>query len=222
MGDSTGKCELCGGVFPRRAMTVHLKSCIKPGRPDKTGKAVAGFHVFIEARYLPEYWLHILIPADVKLQRLDSFLREVWLECCGHLSEFRIAGVSYQAAGDPDAASWGKPSRRMSARLKDVLEVGTTFEYDYDFGSTTALRLKVLGEAETAARGVALIARNEPPPIVCSRCKRHPAEVICTECGDGHGWMCNACATGEEHECGDEMLLPVVNSPRAGVCGYTG
>ena len=25
-----------------------------------------------------------------------------------------------------------------------------------------------------------------------------------------------------EHECGAEVLLPVVNSPRVGVCGYSG
>jgi hypothetical protein len=28
------------------------------------------------------------------------------------------------------------------------------------------------------------------------------------------------CAGG--HECGEEMLLPVVNSPRVAMCGYTG
>jgi hypothetical protein len=26
----------------------------------------------------------------------------------------------------------------------------------------------------------------------------------------------------KDHECGEEMLLPMANSPRAGVCGYTG
>jgi hypothetical protein len=34
------------------------------------------------------------------------------------------------------------------------------------------------------------------------------------------GWLCDECAVG--HECGEEMLLPVVNSPRVGVCGYVG
>lgn len=216
---------MCGKVFARRLMTVHLKSCSKAGRPDKAAKLVPGFHVFIEARYLPEYWLHILIPVSAKLQFLDSFLREVWLECCGHLSEFRIAGVRYEAAADCVDAMWREEaSRDLSARLSDVLQVGITFEHDYDFGSTTELRLKVLGVVETAARKVTIIARNEPPQVVCCSCERHPAEVICTECDarEGQGWMCRACAISEEHECGDEMCLPVVNSPRVGVCGYTG
>ena len=33
-------------------------------------------------------------------------------------------------------------------------------------------------------------------------------------------YLCDACA--KEHACGEELLQPVVNSPRAGVCGYPG
>jgi hypothetical protein len=32
--------------------------------------------------------------------------------------------------------------------------------------------------------------------------------------------FCQDCLV--EHECGEEMALPVVNSPRMGVCGYAG
>jgi hypothetical protein len=35
-------------------------------------------------------------------------------------------------------------------------------------------------------------------------------------------FYCGAHAESEEHECGEEALLPVVNSPRMGMCGYTG
>ena len=37
---------------------------------------------------------------------------------------------------------------------------------------------------------------------------------------DGTGWLCDDYAEG--HKCREEMLLPVVNSPRTGVCGYVG
>ena len=44
---------------------------------------------------------------------------------------------------------------------------------------------------------------------------------ICAQCiYEDKGCLCDACA--RSHECGEEMLLPLVNSPRAGVCGYTG
>ena len=37
---------------------------------------------------------------------------------------------------------------------------------------------------------------------------------------EGGRWLCEDCA--KTHECGEEMLLPVCNSPRLGVCGYCG
>jgi hypothetical protein len=37
---------------------------------------------------------------------------------------------------------------------------------------------------------------------------------------EGAAFLCNACVA--QHGCGEEMLRPVVNSPRMGVCGYDG
>lgn len=34
------------------------------------------------------------------------------------------------------------------------------------------------------------------------------------------GYYCKECAP--KHECGEQMMLPVLNSPRTGVCGYDG
>jgi len=45
---------------------------------------------------------------------------------------------------------------------------------------------------------------------------------LCPECNwEGEGWLCQKCATS--HSCGAEVgFLSIPNSPRAGVCGYTG
>lgn len=65
-----------------------------------------------------------------------------------------------------------------------------------------------------------MLARNHPHEIECSYCGK-PATHVCRECiYDDGGWLCDDCT--EKHECGEEMLLPVVNSPRVGVCAYTG
>ncbi len=112
----------------------------------------------------------------------------------------------------------------MGRKLKDVLSPGMELLHEYDFGSTTELLVKVLAEYEGPMeknKSVEIIARNEAPEIPCDECGKAPAVQICTECQcDGSGWLCEACA--EEHECGEEMMLPVVNSPRTGVCGYAG
>ena len=160
--------------------------------------------------------MHVALPLTVRLSKLDDFLRHTWLECCGHLSAFEIAGKRYASEPRDEEMS-------MGARLSEVLEVGMTFFYEYDYGSTTALVVKVVALLEPGLPNGALelLARNEAPQVSCQRCGIQPATQICTECeGNGKGWLCKACAVA--HECGDEMCLPVVNSPRVGVCGYTG
>ena len=112
----------------------------------------------------------------------------------------------------------------MDVRLGEALGPGRTFLHEYDFGSTTELKLRVLGEREeplpARTPAVTLLARNQPPEAVCDMCGE-PATQICTECIYEEGGLLCAAHAGN-HACGEEMLLPLVNSPRAGVCGYTG
>jgi hypothetical protein len=172
----------------------------------------------VEGRYLPQYWLFLEAKADAGLKNLDGFLRDIWLECCGHMSSFQIGQTEY--GEDPDG-DMGLKSMKIS--LDKVLQVGTEFFHQYDFGSTTELALKVVSErqAHGKSKTITLLARNNPPIIACQLCGKQAAQ-ICTEClwSDEISTFCDKCA--ESHECGDDMFLPIVNSPRVGVCGYTG
>ena len=220
---SSGKCYLCGGTFSKQGMTRHLRSCkgekgiSEISRGGRSPHKIRTLHLVVEGRYLPQYWMHLLVPANAELGNLDSFLRDIWLECCGHLSAFSIEGRSY--------SSWpmeGFNERGMDVVLDEVLRPGMKFGHEYDFGTTTELALKVLSEGETEPGGelIRVLARNDPPPIECQSCGK-PATQVCTVCiWSGEGWLCDECAG--EHECGEEMLLPVVNSPRVGMCAYTG
>src|SRR5262249_16834882 len=38
----------------------------------------------------PVYWLYLAVPFKATLENLDNFLRNIWLECCSHLSQFII------------------------------------------------------------------------------------------------------------------------------------
>lgn len=218
---SVGQCNLCGKIVGRAAMARHLEACCQSevsGRLPVSGKCTLApaFHLVIEGRYANAYWLHLAVSKTVPLSKLDSFLRRTWLECCGHMSAFEIGAEHYISAPM-------EQELRMTARLDQVVEVGTKFSYRYDFGSTTDLVLKVLSfhERLMPKSGVWLLARNEAPEVRCSQCGARRATQICTECQwNGGGWFCDDCARA--HDCGDEMCLPVVNSPRAGMCGYTG
>jgi len=202
-------------------MTQHLSACRQSeasGLLPASGKRphVPSFHLAIEGRDAKGYWMHVAVPVTAPLSKLDAFLRHTWLECCGHLSAFEIGDNRY--ASEPMEGERG-----MRASLSQVLEVGMKFLHEYDYGSPTALALKVVALREHCLPkgAVQLLARNEAPQVSCQRCSIQPATQICTECAwNGEGWLCEACAVA--HECGDEMCLPVVNSPRVGVCGYTG
>ncbi len=100
---SKGICNFCEGEFDKGKMTQHLKYCkqrtadIAVEAEDSTKQKTKLFHLIVEGRYNPQYWMHLEIPASEPLQTLDSFLRDIWLECCGHLSEFRIGDTSYSS-----------------------------------------------------------------------------------------------------------------------------
>ena len=219
---STGGCHICGGTFNRMAMTRHVAACGHPkepsGSPGASPPAGVSFHLVVEdAR--GTYWLHLAVPATAHLKALDQFLRDIWLECCGHLSLFRIDGVGYCSRADREMGFRG-----MNVPVGRLLRPRMSFTYEYDFDSTTELKLKVAGirEGATAGGKVHLLARNDEPAMVCGVCDKAPAVEVCSQglgCAQG-AWLCEDCAA--DHDCGIEMLLPVVNSPRVGVCAYAG
>ena len=220
---SKGQCNLCGGTFSKSAMSKHLKSCKQKqtdaatSSPDQVSRNEQVFHLVVEDRYSPDYWLHFEVPADANLAVLDRFLRDIWLECCGHMSMFTIQDKRYSVA---PMAEFDEKS--MKAKLDKLLMPGMKFYHEYDFGSTTHLRLKVVSKEikEINDKSVEVLARNEPPSYPCESCDK-AATFVCSQCiYSGEGCLCDECAA--EHECGEDMLLPIVNSPRVGVCGYTG
>lgn len=219
----TGKCLLCDQAFSKSKMTVHLKSCLAQKAPD--GKsAVRCFQLIVEGTYLPDYWMQIAIPAKSSLRDLDGFLRRTWLECCGHMSAFTINGTRYEIDPPDEPMFGGMAAKSMAVRLDQVLAVGAKFAHEYDYGSTTDLRLRVLGSLDIPRfpGAVRILARNLPPAFRCAGCNQ-PA----TKLGNGGNGLdpddcyCDACA--EDLMEGDqEMLMPIVNSPRVGMCGYCG
>ncbi len=223
---SKGTCTFCHGEFSKASMTRHLESCEQrvaiqaEARSHQQAQKTRAFHLVVEGYRLPMYWMHLEVSAGTTLATLDHFLRDTWLECCGHLSAFTIGGVRYSV--DAAIYEWDMGSKNMQVPLDQVLHPGQTRSYEYDFGSTTELTLKVISEREVPAKkkAIEILARNNLPLVSCDVCGK-PATTTCTQCiYEDKGWLCDACA--KDHECGEEMLWPMVNSPRAGVCGYTG
>jgi hypothetical protein len=107
------------------------------------------YRIYVRARFSPDYWMMLDVRAEDTLTKLDKFLRDTWLECCGHLSGFRIHGEHYESS-PPDPRNpldaWETPAESMRVRIENVLEPGDTAEYTYDYGSSTELTLRVVSE----------------------------------------------------------------------------
>ena len=201
---SFGICEVCGTRSGKASMAAHLRKCL----PDAgAGATVDGFLIRVQATGAPMYWMDCAVRVDAKLKQLDSLLRRTWLECCGHLSAFSTGSRGRIGMSVAIEKAFASAEHRVA--------------YEYDFGSTTALVISQSGHIGAVLdKPVRVVARNEPIVWACDACGE-PATAICTQCVyDDRGFCCAKHAT--KHSCGSDMLLPVVNSPRMGVCGYTG
>lgn len=213
-----GPCSYCGRVLARTGMARHLQAC--PARTrhiaeagDRRSVPEGTFlHLQVQDAHSGDYWLHLEMAGSARLEILDAYLRRIWLECCGHLSEF------YRGRG------WRAPEIEMSAASGRVFRPGEEVYHVYDFGTSSWTRIREVGERRgpaTSDRPLVLMARNEAPDLDCMECDR-PAVWLCMDCVYDYrsGMLCERHAL--EHEHGEYERLPVVNSPRLGLCGYTG
>lgn len=211
--ETRGKCNLCHQIFDKRVMTRHVSNHLKELSND-----FSSFHLLVQDRYTPYYWLHLQVPTNFSLKKLDDYLRDIWLECCGHLSVFRIGDSDYSSYLDPEYGD-----QDMKVALNKVLEVGKSFDYEYDFGTTSELVLKTVSvvKGKNESKPIKLLARNEPPIMKCGKCG-NKATQICSECNWDEKKELLCIIHARRHRHSQEMLLPIVNSPRVGMCGYTG
>jgi len=161
----------------------------------------------IEGSYLKGYWLYIDVPKEKSLSDIDSFLRRIWLECCGHMSAFFYPGYIEIA---------------MSRKLKSFA-AGDKFLHHYDFGTTTETVITIIGNIIRKPQRsiVRLLARNAPPVFQCKDCGE-PAKYICQVYEEPFENVFYCADCGKKYEDMDLSMLPVTNSPRMGECGYGG
>ncbi|MDR2126282.1 MAG: hypothetical protein LBP63_05580 [Prevotellaceae bacterium] len=190
------------------------------------------------------YFLSLWVDGKTTLERIDSFLRDIWLECCGHLSSFtdpkkrRHASLLTMLEAEElleqnKIKEYEKIMENevgeipMSRKASKVFNKGSKLEYQYDFGSTTSLVLTAIDEYPMRAdQPIVLLSRNEPLELLCDTCKKEPATQLCiVHEWEGNYMFCDKCAKKHAKRCEDfenYAAMPVVNSPRMGVCGYDG
>jgi hypothetical protein len=213
-----GTCALCGYEGTKAALTKHLNICSI--QHDLTiGKQAQISRLHVEDQDVGIYWLDLEIKASTNLLELDQFLRDIWLECCGHLSAFEINREQYPV---PYEGYKEVADHSMDMKAAKVLTSGLMFSHEYDFGSTTTLGIKVVGERTGRfENGLRLLSRNNPYQWHCCKCETSAAWINTQEMYDtDNPFYCDTHMN--EHPENDYAFLPVVNSPRMGVCGYSG
>lgn len=215
---SRGECAYCGRQMTKGGMGRHLAACSQRldairAAGQRPGSKQVLYHLQVQDAWQGDYWLHLEINGSATLTDLDDYLRAIWLECCGHLSQFSIGGWSGLEI----------PKRR---RAEQVFEPGVELTHIYDFGtsSETLIRVVDLREGQPMTRHpIALMARNNPLEACCQECGQ-AAAWLCMEClyeFDEPGALCDEHAQNHPHENYGEPM-PLVNSPRIGMCGYCG
>ena len=132
-----GKCYFCNKELTERTIKRHMKSCpVMNGiiEDEKANCSLIRNQYIIAVRpkeNKDKYCMYISMDGNLALSYLDKLLRDIWVECCNHLSMFKINGVIYY-------------KDNMNASIKDILALSDKIGYEYDFGSTTELELEVV------------------------------------------------------------------------------
>lgn len=200
-------------------MAKHLAVC--PERQtaiveaDESGKGTpeAIYHLQVRDAYRKEFWLNLEVNGSATFKKLDDYLRSIWLECCGHLSQFSPDGGLIQKVG-------------MARKMGDVFQKGAKLMHIYDFGTSSETVIEPIAVREgkpMTKHPIALLARNLMPEDPCIECEQ-PATHLCLECvseAETWGVLCDEHTQNHPHKnYGDPV--PLVNSPRLGMCGYDG
>jgi hypothetical protein len=215
---SRGQCAFCGYETTKGSMTKHLAACERRkallANVEKTRRTPEPlYHLRAQDAYASEFWLDLEVRGSAKLSDIDAYLRAIWLECCGHLSQFSVGGWSGQEIAK---------GRTVDAVFQQDVEL----THIYDFGTSSETRIKAVGHREgvpLTAHPIVLMARNIKPEVTCIECGA-PATRLCMEClieTESSGTLCEQHAAGHPH---DDYGEPVelFNSPRVGMCGYEG
>jgi len=216
---SRGGCTYCGKEVAKGSMGKHLDTCeqrqaaIAQAAQNPKASNETLYHLRVEDTYRKDFWLDLEMCGSKSLKNLDTYLRAIWLECCGHMSEFLGNGAFTNQIG-------------KQRKISEVFQHTNNLTHIYDFGTSSETLIKLVDTRPgkpTTSRAIALLARNLPPVYECIECGK-PSTHLCMEClidEETWGTLCEEHARTHPHDNYGEPI-PLVNSPRLGMCGYTG
>ena len=202
-------CKFCDGKFGSKQIINHRRECLSNFYKDKKGYLISMYSYGISGQI---YELYIIVNKGCKLHDIDMLLKKIWCECCGHLSMFELC-----VDGDN-----GYEEKEISKKTKLTnYEIGAKIMYTYDMGTTTTVFIEIIKELKGKINSdniIELVYRNDKPLIKCKKCRKK-AKFLKEGIPFCHS--CSKCSDSESNDSDNYDLAKIVNSPRAGVCGYS-
>jgi len=134
---SHGMCQNCGEETAKSGMTRHLAKCEKRAKVIQAANAGRQpeetlWHVRVQPAHDKDFWFDLEMRGSATLEKLDSYLRYTWLECCGHLSQFTVGSRGGHEIG-------------KARKADDVFPKEPDLLHLYDFGTTSEPEIHVVG-----------------------------------------------------------------------------
>lgn len=214
MSMTYGRCANCAHVFSPDIILGHLRDCIPNGPGKKQG------WYMLQVFGSRDHWMYLAVSSSAVLLDLDLFLREIWLECCGHNSTFIVE----QPIPNADRNKENPPVHvnHMKTSVRDIFKPGLVLDHEYGAPDVTSLRLRVLSQHKNGGpdEKIKLLAKNLMPEYTCNTCGNAGTE-ICMACihEQDNPMYCRDCAADhrEDHR---HTILMACNSPRMGCIFY--
>ena len=199
-------CKFCNKKFGIKAINDHLSVCIQNFVDDKSGYLIE----FISTNYITNktYQMFVIFGTKCKFSHIDTFLRNIWCECCGHMSTLDVF----------EEVNKNKTQSVKFNTLISKYENAKQFIYSYDMGSTTDIYFRIIKKLEGTNKNtdIELLYRNEPFKVKChnyKKCKEYATNIYYDEL------YCNDCKNNIDEE-EQELILKLSNSPRTGICAF--
>ena len=159
---NSGFCALCGKRATKTKMMAHVEACA--AAHDEIGQP----QPLVVLRFGPvgaPRWL------ESRPRRTRNWI--TWMPCC--------ANCGWNAVDIGARFRHGRRELAMTTPMAAAFAgTASKVEYEYDFGSTTALTGELVGKRQGSIgrTSVRLLARNEPLVWPCRECEA-PATVVC-------------------------------------------
>ncbi len=158
---SQGKCAYCSKEMAKGSVNKHLATCAERQKvieiaEQKKGTSETLYHLRIQDAYNPAFWLNLEVRGSATLDNIDGYLRAIWLECCGHMSQFSVG-------------AWTGEEISMKRKVSDIFGAGVELTHIYDFGTSSETLIKFVETRKgkpTTNKPIALMVRNLLPTSV--------------------------------------------------------